>query len=68
MVIEWMLRKFQSLGVVLDERSSRLWAAFKALELEYGGALAVARVTGLAGEMSRVRNESNCTVKPHMRS
>src|ERR1700677_2478802 len=46
--IERIRRKFQSLDVVLDERSRRQWAATDAKELGYGGVSAVARATGLA--------------------
>jgi transposase len=46
--IERIRRKFQSLDVVLDERSRRQWAAAEAKELGYGGVSAVARATGLA--------------------
>ncbi len=46
--IERIRRKFQSLEVVLDERSRRQWAATEAQELGYGGVSAVARATGFA--------------------
>jgi hypothetical protein len=46
--IERIRRKFQSLEVVLDERSRRQWAAAEAKELGYGGVSAVARATGFA--------------------
>jgi transposase len=46
--IERIRCKFQSLDVVLDERSRRQWAAAEAKELGYGGVSAVARATGLA--------------------
>jgi hypothetical protein len=46
--IERIRRKFQSLEVVLDERSRRQWAAAEAKELGYGGMSAVARATGCA--------------------
>jgi hypothetical protein len=46
--IDQIRRKFQSLDVVLDERSRRQWAAAEAKELGYGGVSAVARATGFA--------------------
>ncbi len=46
--IERIRRKFQSLEVVLDERSRRQWAATEAKELGYGGVSAVACATGFA--------------------
>ena len=46
--IERIRRKFQSLDVVLDERSRRQWAAAEAKELGYGGVSAVACATGFA--------------------
>lgn len=46
--IKRIRRKFQSLEVVLDERSRRQWAAAEAKELGYGGVSAVARATGFA--------------------
>src|SRR5471030_3308759 len=46
--IERIRRKFQSLEVVLDERSRRQWAAAEAKDLGYGGVSAVARATGFA--------------------
>ena len=46
--IERIRHKFQTLKVVLDERSRRQWAATEAKELGYGGVSAVARATGFA--------------------
>ena len=52
--IERIRRKFQSLEVVLDERSRRQWAAAEANELGYGGVSAVARATGFARDTIRL--------------
>ena len=41
-------RKYRSLGVELDERRRRQWAAAEARELGWGGVSLVARVTGLS--------------------
>src|SRR5271155_2594491 len=46
--IERIRHKFQTLKVVLDERSRRQWAAAEAKELGYGGVSAGARATGFA--------------------
>ncbi|HEX3872442.1 MAG TPA: ISAzo13 family transposase [Pirellulales bacterium] len=46
--IQRIRRQFQTLKVVLDERSRRQWAATEAKELGYGGVSAVARATGFA--------------------
>ena len=51
--IERIRRKFQSLEVVLDERSRRQWAAAEAKELGYGGVSAVARGHGFARDTIR---------------
>jgi transposase len=52
--VERIRRKFQSLGVVLDERSRRQWAAVEAKELGYGGVSLVARATGFARDTIRL--------------
>src|SRR5258708_34969292 len=47
-VIERIRLKFLALDAVLDERSSRQWAAAEARDYGYGGVTAVAAATGLA--------------------
>jgi hypothetical protein len=48
LLLERLRRKFQTLAPVLDERARRHWAATEALELPWGGIVAVAAATGLS--------------------
>jgi hypothetical protein len=48
LLLERLRRKFQALAPVLDERARRHWAATEALELPWGGIVAVAAATGLS--------------------
>jgi len=47
-ILEAVRARWKSLAPILDERRRRLWAGAEANALGYGGASAVARVTGFA--------------------
>lgn len=47
-VAEWIRRKFDALGPVMDERVRRQWAASEAMSLAWGGVSAVAKGTGMS--------------------
>ena len=40
--------KYQSLGLMLNEKTRRIWAATEALALGYGGTSLVSRATGIS--------------------
>lgn len=57
--IESLKRKFNRLGLELDERGRRCWAANETLELGRGGIKAVVQATGL-GERTIRRGCEEC--------
>src|SRR5207247_11355968 len=48
MVAAVVKMKYDKLGLMMDERLKRHWAACEAIALGFGGVSAVARVTGLS--------------------
>ena len=63
-VIDSLKRKFNRLGLELDERGRRCWAANEALELGYGGIKPVAQATGLGERTIRRGCEEMRQVRP----